>query len=55
MKIIMKRITGETGYTVLACLVSFTALVYIIVVKKMMCVCRENCKKKVVPLSLEEA
>ncbi len=52
----MKRITGETGYTILACLVSFTILMYILVIKRMICVCRDNCRKQTIaPLTAEEA
>jgi hypothetical protein len=51
----MKRINGDTGYIVLVLIISSTALIYIIVIKKMVCVCRENCKKKVEPLTAEEA
>lgn len=52
----MKRITGESGYTIIACIVSFVLLIYILVIKKMICVCREKySKKKVEPLTIYEA
>lgn len=52
----MKRITGENGYIALVLIISFTVLIYILVIKKMMCVCREKCisRKTVSPLTIYE-
>ncbi len=52
----MKRITGETGYIVLVLIVSFTALIYTILMTKAARLCYQrfiNNKQTVLPYEAE--